>query len=90
MAAPSKAVRVGTSEVGVFRCPLCRSLVTGTVEVAVTLGDIVLENPTGTEPFEVVARAEASTHIRRLTVSHDCTGPANAAGNPDATDADET
>lgn len=80
-----KPVRVATAEVVVFTCPVCRTLVYGTVEVAVHLGDVSMTNVIESDGDTVTleANATASTEMRSLDVRHKCNLPTDAEAAPE-------
>jgi hypothetical protein len=70
---PQKPVRVVTSEVDLIECPVCHEQITGTVEVAVHLGNVTLDKMIedgGGDSVE--ATVSASTEMRSLDVRHRC------------------
>lgn len=70
-----KPVRVGTADIPLFGCPVCRQQVTGTVEVSVHLGAITVDAMPADTILPVAARAdvEVTSRLRRLEVHHICT-----------------
>lgn len=91
MAKLDRATRVQERDYDLMPCPLCGVTITGTITVAIELGDLTIEPPppsTGA-PLTPLATVPVTTTMRSIRLAHDCTKDGPDANPPAPSPEDE-